>query len=267
MSASFGTIEWEEKDDGTFHLCIPDEEIQKEYTDDYQYDLVEGRGTHFGYTLLEDMLCNSEYVLTTPLDIYLNSLPLDGGTDRIFARVARGEHAHVAQCKEYAAHPNHSPLGWKMNLRPDQPLIAVYDLPDDGVVVKVEKIWLLPEKWLREMLTGEIITAHPAPVTRTKQKFLGNLAGGWTVVSWNKAQEKYTITAKHPTTHGYGSLLSAVEQEDLKREGYIKDWNVGHFVQLTEKGLLATGRTLEKTYQYQLVEESTEDAEQSTGDE
>jgi len=254
MNTNF-TIEWKEQEDGTFHLCIPEKSEQQFYLQNYQDDQLSGRGAHFGYTLLEEMLCNSEYSLATPLDIYLSSLPLDGGTDRIFERVARGEHAHAAQCKEYAAHPNQSPLGWKMYLRPDQPLIAVYDLPDDGVVPNVEKIWLLPEEWLRQILLGEIIIAHPSPTTRTKQQFLSYLAWRWTTISWDKKQEKYSINPKQPTTHGYGPLLSVVEQEDLKRNGYIEDWNAGHFIKLTEKGFLATGRTLEKTHQYQLDEE------------
>lgn len=246
-------IEWKEQEDGTFQLCIPDAEAQKEFIDDYQYDQEHGSGIHFGYTLLEEMHGNSEYVLTTPLDIYLQSLQSMG---RI---MARGGSAHSAQCAEYAAHPNDSSDGWKMGLMPDQPLIAIHDLPDDGVITQVDKIWLLPEGWLADMLAGKNIIAHPAPTTRDMQAFLDNLARQYTPIHWDEKGPGFELGCSHQGNryggYMYGKKPTEKEFKYLIDNKYITLWNgswdSNHYLRLTEKGLLATGRTLVDTYLYQ----------------
>ncbi len=94
MSASFGTIKWGEQEDGTFHLSIPDDEIRWEYKHDYEHEKWSNEGPEYAWVLLEDMQCNSEYVLTSPLSLYLQSLR---SMDRI---MARGGSARSAQRAE-----------------------------------------------------------------------------------------------------------------------------------------------------------------------
>ena len=253
MSASFRTIEWGEQEDGTFHLSIPDDQVRWEYKDDYEHEVWSNEGPAYAWVLLEDMTCNSEYVLTTPLSIYLQSLQ---SMDNI---IARGGTAHSAQCAEYAAHPNFSPLGWKMSLMPDQSLIAVHDSPDDGVITNVEKIWLLPKGWLEDMLAGKTIIAHPAPTTGNMQQFLDNLARRHTSIHWSKDQPGFVLGCSHQGNrfggYTYGKRPTKEEFEHLISNEYIKmwegPWDGNHYLCLTEKGLLATGRTLVDTYIYQ----------------
>ena len=246
-------LEWGEQEDGTFHLSIPDDQIRDECRTDYAHDVGKGNEVYFPSALLEDMTCNSEYVLTTPLSIYLQSLQ---SMDNI---IARGGTAHSAQCAEYAAHPNFSPLGWKMSLMPDQPLIAVHDSPDDGVLTQVDKIWVLPMKWLAEILDGEVVIAHSAPTTGNMQQFLDNLARRHTSIHWSKDQPGFVLGCSHQGNrfggYMYGKRPTKEEFEHLISNEYIQmwegPWDGNHYLCLTEKGLLATGRTLVDTYIYQ----------------
>ncbi len=255
MSWCWGTTEWGEQEDCTFYLCIPDKENQEIYKEDYAYDVTKGHGEHFGWTLLEDMHSNSEFILTDALNAFQNSVPHSFDIFAYHTKYCGNMDVSVTWRHVYANSSRVNAPTVDVGLYPTQDIIVTQQEDDRGLWTKVDKMWVVPEGWVKDIFDGKTIICHSSPVGADYHRLLNGLLTFHTRVSFDG--DGYALHEKHPTDrhyYGWQGLMRGKGDDGfayLNEHGYIRSWSNHHYCALTEKGLLATGETLYKTFCYQ----------------